>query len=612
LIETQSALRLGVFDERLVGLEDVDSGLAWRKEGSTVWFEPTSVVVCDTLRRLDDPDDVRFFAWRWDVRRAMAACQMFREKWGIDITNAGELKNSLIEINDKIGILPRVWPSRPALLMDRLLGYLEDLPTRARDVRWRFAAHRLGFDDWRELETGRYGKPVSLATRFRRTTGRRWLKRATPWRSRQVKETVRIEVQDGVCIKISRKDRHNGKGPAAGVLAAGEEVLRFDCFGPNRGHYHVYPKRQYPGAPGPIYFTEDSIEAQIDLSVREILENTQRYLRSGPTDSIRNIQIDPDRLAHACSEMRIRMRAQAGLQTNESRPNPEGPVGGGVSSGRSMEAKLLYPTFGCLVEVGPITADDKDGADLLALDINWVRSLFKAHGLILFRGFATSMHVFRAFSEQLCEKFRSHSNVTQRIPMSEDGTVVTTNLGLGKVLLHGEMYYLSEERRPNVLWFYCSRPPVKGSGGETTFVDATLLLERLSPATTRCFEHKRIVYPKDGKPGADGNGSTKSTVTNAISWTRHGERAFINSILNRYQHVGGRSRHPSMVHFEDGSPIPDEIIAELQAASERLEESLEWQAGDVVMVDNSWIMHGRRAFSGPREVVTRMANLRTP
>ncbi len=66
-----------------------------------------------------------------------------------------------------------------------------------------------------------------------------------------------------------------------------------------------------------------------------------------------------------------------------------------------------------------------------------------------------------------------------------------------------------------------------------------------------------------------------------------------------------------MVHFEDGSPIRDEILTELRAAGERLQECLEWQAGDMVMLDNSWIMHGRRAFSGPRDIVTRMANLRT-
>ena len=276
-----------------------------------------------------------------------------------------------------------------------------------------------------------------------------------------------------------------------------------------------------------------------------------------------------------------------------------------------MNAKPLYGTFGCMVEAAPQRANGPEGDELFDLDANRVRSLFATHGLVLFRGFPTSIDAFRAFSDRLCDRFRSHSNVAQRIPLSEDGTVVTANQGLGEVLLHGEMYYLPEEQRPDVLWLYCHKPPATGAGGETTLADGVLLLQKLSPATRACFESKRIVYPRKKKAGANGDEATIGTVTYAVSRTRRGKQAFINSILNRYQHVGGRVEHPSMVHFEDGSLLPDEILRELLTTTELWQERLEWQAGDMVMLDNSWIMHGRRAFSGPRDVVTRMANLRT-
>ena len=45
--------------------------------------------------------------------------------------------------------------------------------------------------------------------------------------------------------------------------------------------------------------------------------------------------------------------------------------------------------------------------------------------------------------------------------------------------------------------------------------------------------------------------------------------------------------------FEDGSLIPDAIVDEIKAVSDRLTVAHRWQRGDLLMLDNSRFLHGR-------------------
>ncbi|MDJ0688013.1 MAG: TauD/TfdA family dioxygenase [Xenococcaceae cyanobacterium MO_188.B32] len=53
---------------------------------------------------------------------------------------------------------------------------------------------------------------------------------------------------------------------------------------------------------------------------------------------------------------------------------------------------------------------------------------------------------------------------------------------------------------------------------------------------------------------------------------------------------------PKIVSFEDGSEIDDEIMSELNEIAEKITAEISWKKGDILMVDNTRIMHGRRAF----------------
>ena len=48
--------------------------------------------------------------------------------------------------------------------------------------------------------------------------------------------------------------------------------------------------------------------------------------------------------------------------------------------------------------------------------------------------------------------------------------------------------------------------------------------------------------------------------------------------------------------FENGEFVPDDLVAEVKAVSDQAEGPVAWQPGDIVILDNTRFMHGRRAI----------------
>jgi alpha-ketoglutarate-dependent taurine dioxygenase len=60
--------------------------------------------------------------------------------------------------------------------------------------------------------------------------------------------------------------------------------------------------------------------------------------------------------------------------------------------------------------------------------------------------------------------------------------------------------------------------------------------------------------------------------------------------------------------FGDGTPIDASLMREIREAYEQATVSFAWQTGDVLMLDNMLVAHGREPFVGPRKVVVAMAD----
>ncbi|MBY6382357.1 TauD/TfdA family dioxygenase [Rhodococcus erythropolis] len=189
------------------------------------------------------------------------------------------------------------------------------------------------------------------------------------------------------------------------------------------------------------------------------------------------------------------------------------------------------------------------------------------------------------------------------------------------------------------------------SGGRTLLTDSRELLKVLDPAIVKLFRERGITYVRRfgngiGLPwqkvfGTDtrlelesrtaaegvavewGNGGTITTrsvrpaiiahpLTGELAWfgqPAHWHPACLDDETREALiDVLGADDLPRDCLFGDGSVIPDSVMAELVAAHESIERSIDWIVGDVLIVDNVLSSHARDAYEGPRRLLVAMGN----
>jgi hypothetical protein len=111
-----------------------------------------------------------------------------------------------------------------------------------------------------------------------------------------------LPIQDHVQLEVYWKVLAIGKGPAVIFRAHGREIMKFDCFGEGKGHYHVAPKWGVR-----IYFEETSASEQIARAAHELRCNAQRCLILQSDERIRKTTLNNKSLAMAIEQARSRM-----------------------------------------------------------------------------------------------------------------------------------------------------------------------------------------------------------------------------------------------------------------------------------------------------------------
>lgn len=282
----------------------------------------------------------------------------------------------------------------------------------------------------------------------------------------------------------------------------------------------------------------------------------------------------------------------------------------------------LREDFGLLLEGA--------GAPLSELNLDEVIALFKQHGALLFRGFAVDVPSFRDFSNRL-GVFRAHGGVFPvREDVDKDAAIQTVEAGAMPLPPHAELRW--GPFSPELVFFYCERAPK--ARGETTLYDGRQVRARLSTATRALLDGKTLRFRYDAPPVydwrrmLDARDIPEATARlAALDNTRYGashehrfdgdtlhleyripvftpthfseERAFCSGLLSGY------GAHAS---WDDGTPVPLPLKRELFMACESVVVALAWRDGDFVMIDNTRVMHGRRAWDaagGERRIYTR-------
>lgn len=151
LVQVEPTIRLDAFDENLREVGEVDSGLIWAKAGHVMWFEPTAVVFYDKYAGIKR-EDIAFFAWRWDMHAILEGYRYFERKWNIDITESGLFQRFLVDMNSRLGMAARAFPSDFGLACDRWLGCLYQCVTFPhRQLNWwitKYMRRRFGYHQW--------------------------------------------------------------------------------------------------------------------------------------------------------------------------------------------------------------------------------------------------------------------------------------------------------------------------------------------------------------------------------------------------------------------------------------------------------------------------------
>jgi hypothetical protein len=132
----------------------------------------------------------------------------------------------------------------------------------------------------------------------------------------------------------------------------------------------------------------------------------------------------------------------------------------------------------------------------------------------------------------------------------------------------------------------------------------------LSSQTRAAAEEKLIKLGYRWQWQRDGGLVTQTPVLHAVKRLSGGAESFYNQVLaaNLGWQSAAREGQPP-VTFGDESLIPSAAIEVLIDLAKRFTQPLAWQKGDIALVDNHRVMHGRYPYHGNtnRQVVVCLA-----
>ncbi len=271
------------------------------------------------------------------------------------------------------------------------------------------------------------------------------------------------------------------------------------------------------------------------------------------------------------------------------------------------------------------------------------------HGAILFRGFGlATAALFEQFALSVIPGFLHYIEGSSPRIMQADGVYTSTEYPPEYFIsMHNELSYA--HRWPSKIFFYCvTAPPV---GGETPIADSRKIFEKLSPELRQRFLEKGVKYTRN-LHGSRGAGLSWQTVFETedreaveaycregdieFSWTdkgglrtsqlrpaviRHpktGDLLWFNQVdqwhpSNLEPEVAkallattGEEDLPINAYFGDGAPLDPAELDEVRRAFRETLVAFPWRQGDLLLVDNMRVAHGRMPFEGPRKILVTM------
>jgi alpha-ketoglutarate-dependent taurine dioxygenase len=296
----------------------------------------------------------------------------------------------------------------------------------------------------------------------------------------------------------------------------------------------------------------------------------------------------------------------------------------------------------------PIVIVNDGSVTTLSEAVDWIESHLEdlkreldCTGALLFRGFpiTDTQDYDTFFSAFGYRKFTYRESLSNAVRINFTEKVFTANEGPRDVAIYIHNEMAQTPIYPNVISLFCQS--AAEHAGETMLCRSDRIYEgllALEPELTVKLERVGIKYTTrmpaadalDSGQGRswcstlnaetreqaeerlrelnyqwiwheDGSLSAQSAALPAIKTLEDGRKVFFNQIIAAYMGWKGVKEDPSVaLCFGDNSAIPSSFLDSAVTVAEGLTYDLAWQDGDVAIVNNHLVKHGRRPFSGDR------------
>lgn len=306
----------------------------------------------------------------------------------------------------------------------------------------------------------------------------------------------------------------------------------------------------------------------------------------------------------------------------------------------NQQGRLLF------IEANPA---GKDPLDWINTNRDFFEQSLKNYGGVVLRNFAVdSASQFNKLAQAISPKLLDY--VYRSTPRTSVGGKIYTATEYPPALsipLHNENSY--SQNWPNIIMFYCAIAALEG--GETPVADSRRVLARIPADIIDIFDKKKLMYVRNYHESLDLSWETVFQTENKLeveaycqqnnikyqwqdkspflrTWQicqatwQHPltqEKVWFNqahlfhisnlelsdqkTLLNEF----GIKNIPRNVYYGDGSEIENEALEIIRSAYEAEKITFKWLQGDVMILDNILMAHGRCPFKGDRKILVAMS-----
>ncbi|RLJ72740.1 TauD/TfdA family dioxygenase [Pedobacter alluvionis] len=273
------------------------------------------------------------------------------------------------------------------------------------------------------------------------------------------------------------------------------------------------------------------------------------------------------------------------------------------------------------------------------------------HGGILFRGFDINDKEEFLKVKEICAGASNFDYVDGNSPRTKLSDNVYTSTEYPKeyrISLHNEMSY--SNKWPGLIFFFCKTPAEEG--GETPVLDCRSILKTLDQDMVKAFEEYGVKYTRclNGAVGAGkswmdtfethdksvvedyckandiqfkwdgdflclsqlGAGVEVHPLTKEKVWFNQANQFHPSNLPEdiyralKMMYSKNKHKYPQYAYFGNDEEIPEQYLSEITEQHFEQAFMFKWEKGDVLMLDNMLMAHGRMPFKGDRKIYVSM------